>query len=327
MAQQRTGQRTNPDLDSLALAFVVRVQGTWTSEALATWQAQLFRKGAGPAADEVEAALARARERFETGPAHLFVCNGLPCRRRQKFGGSPEDLQRLEVESQLSITATECQGPCKQAPVATVRAGQRCEMFAQFIRGDDWRTVTDFAERTAEASTLLVPPGAEQPFRFDPVHDHDTGSGPLQQFEFLSGHFQGTGTSAEGGEVLQKECVGSWTVAGRFLGLRMSATYPLSDGRKDTHTAFVMLGVNPDSGKFEGRAYSDGGGIHDYPIEMDGDAVTFRERAESYHHVRATRARKLLCPTADGYDERLEVDRGSGQFDLYYRIPFRRVGP
>ncbi len=317
----------SPDLEALALAFVVQVQGTWTPEALETWRTQLSRQGHTPTASDLDATLARARQRFDTGAAHLFLCMGQPCRQRQKFDASADALQRLEAASHVPITPTECQGPCKQAPVATLRVGQRCEMFAQFMREEDWQTVTGFARRAAEAGTLLVSPGEEQPFRFDPVHDHDNGSGPLQQLQFLLGHYQGAGTYADGSEGFQKEIVGSWTVAGRFMGLRMGVTYPLSRGLKDTHTAFVMLGVNPDTGDLAARVYTDGGSVHDYHLEMDGDALTFSDRAEAHHNVSATRARKILRPTDDGFEERLELDRGSGQFELYYSIPMHRTRP
>jgi hypothetical protein len=246
MAQQQTVTADRSDLDVLALAFVVQVQGSWTQDAVDTWQIQLNRQGLTPSAVEIDAALSRAREQFETGAAHLFLCMGKPCRQRQKFDASDAALPRIAAGS-YRLTTTECQGPCKQAPVATLRVGQRCEMLAQFMREEDWQTVMDFAKRAAEAGTLLISPGEAQSFRFDPVHDHEHTSGPMQALSFLLGHYSGEGVLADGSEGFQKESVGHWQVAGRFLGLRLGVTYPLPDGRKDTHTAFVMLGVNPDT--------------------------------------------------------------------------------
>jgi hypothetical protein len=198
-------------------------------------------------------------------------------------------------------------------------------MFAQFMREAEWQTVLQFARRAAVAGTLLVPPDEAQPFRFDPVHDHGSGSGPLQQLQFLLGHFQGNGTFADGSECFQKEVVGAWEVAGRFLALRMGVTYPLVDGQKDTHSALAMIGVHPDTGQLTARVYTDGGAMHDYQLEVEGEAVTFADRPEAHHNVAATRARKILRPMAYGFEERLELDRGSGHFEPYYIVPMQRT--
>ena len=313
------------DLDALALAFVVQVQGSWTTQALETLRAQLARHGCTPTQDELHAALARARQCFDSGSAHLFLCLGRPCQQRQKFDASDQALQRAALACQLAITPTACQGPCKQAPVATLRVGQSCEMLAQFMRDADWQTVLHFAQHAAAAGTLLVPPGEAQPFRFDPVHDHDSVSGPLQKLGFLVGHFRGNGTFADGTECFHKEVVGTWEVAGRFLGLRMGVTYPLVDGHKDTHTAFAMLGVHPDTGQITAQVYTDGGAMHDYALAVEGDSVLFAERPEAHHHVQAARARKVIRPTAEGFEERLELDRGTGEFACYYTISMQRT--
>ncbi len=118
----------NP-LDALALAFVVKVQGTWTPEARETFQAELAREGHTPNTDELDAVLERARQHFESGDAHFFLCMGRPCRKRQKFDASAGALDRMETAHALPITTTECQGPCKHAPIATLRVGQRSDMF------------------------------------------------------------------------------------------------------------------------------------------------------------------------------------------------------
>jgi hypothetical protein len=170
-----------------------------------------------------------------------------------------------------------------------------------------------------------VPPDAAQPFRFDPVHDHGSGSGPLQQLQFLLGHFQGNGVFADGTNCFQKEVVGAWEVAGRFLALRMGVTYPLVDGHKDAHTALAMIGVHPDTGDMTARVYTDGGAMHDYRLEVVGDAIMFADRPEAHHNVAATRARKILHPTAYGFEERLELDRGTGNFEPYYIVPMHRT--
>src|SRR5687767_2202711 len=86
------------ELDRLALAFVVQVQGSWTPEALGTWRNQLERHGYTPTDSELAAVLERARQQFGTGAAQLFLCVGRPCTQRQKFDMSTEALQRAEAE-------------------------------------------------------------------------------------------------------------------------------------------------------------------------------------------------------------------------------------
>lgn len=323
MKQQRT--TTQPDLEALALAFVVQVQGSWTPEAVRDWQAQLVHQGRTPAAQAIEAALARARQRFDEGTAHLFLCMGRPCRQRQKFGTAPEELQRFAVATHCALSTTECQGPCKQAPVATLRVGQRSAMFAQFTQETDWQTVLDFARRAAAAGTLLIDPGAAQPFQFDPVHDHARVSVPLQKLSFLIGHFQGEGeeVTVTGPSTFLKELVGSWEAVGHCLTLRMGVTYPLANGQKDTHTAFVAIGVNPATDHIEARAYTDGGNVHDFHLRFEGEALVFADNAPG--HLGAARARKIVRPTAYGFEERLEVDRGEGRFEPHYVLAMHRV--
>jgi hypothetical protein len=105
----------------------------------------------------------------------------------------------------------------------------------------------------------------------------------------------------------------------------MGVTYPLSDGHKDTHTALAMIGVYPDSGEITARVYTDGGAMHDYHLEVVEDTVLFADRPEAHHNVPAKRARKILRPTAYGFEECLELDRGSGQFAPYYTVPLYRT--
>ena len=324
---QRRRTTEEPDLAALALAFVVQVQGSWTPEAVQGWRAQIARHGHTPADQEVETALVQARAQFYEGTTHFFLCMGRPCRQRQKFTIAADELPQLAATAPLTLSATECQGPCKQAPVATLRVGQRSEMFAQFKQPAYWQSVLDFARRAASASTLLIDPRAAEPFRFDPVHDHEPTSVPLRKLQFLLGHFQGEGqeVTVTGPSAFYKEVVGTWEVTGHCLGLRMGVTYPLADGRKDTHSAFVAIGVNPATDHIEARAYTDGGNRHDFHLQIEGDTLMFADRPAA--HMQAQRARKILRPTAYGFEERLEIDHGSGQFEPHYVIAMHRVAP
>jgi hypothetical protein len=323
MPQRRA--HTQADLEAFALGFVVQVQGAWTEEAFRGLRAELTRQGFTPTDHELTAALTHAQQHFFQGPAHLFLCIGRPCRGRQKFDTSEQLLRQGIDESRLCLSTTECQGPCKQAPVATLRVGQRSTMFAQFVQEADWRAVLGFAQRAASAGTLLTEPGSADSFQFDPVHDHEHGSVLLRKLQFLLGHFQGEGKEVTRPEPFQKELVGSWEAGGRCIALRMGVTYPLADGRKDTHNAFVAIAVNPKTEGIEARAYTDGGDVHDFQLQLEGDGIMFTERPAA-HHV-AQRARKIVRPTADGFEERLEVDHGEGRFETHFVITMQRVTP
>jgi hypothetical protein len=86
-----------------------------------------------------------------------------------------------------------------------------------------------------------------------------------------------------------------------------------------------MIGVHPDTGDITARVYTDGGAMHDYHLEIVEDAVLFADRPEAHHNVSAKRARKILRPTAYGFEECLELDPGSGQFEPYYTVPLHRT--
>ena len=162
MQQQRT--RTPANLEALALGFVVQIQGSWTEEAVRGWRAELTRLGLAPTEHELSTALAQAQERFFQGPAHLFLCIGRPCHRRQKFDVSDQAVRQGLDESRLLLSTTECQGPCKQAPVATLRVGQRSTMFAQFAQEADWQAVRSFAQRAASAKYAADRARQRRPF-------------------------------------------------------------------------------------------------------------------------------------------------------------------
>ncbi|MDA2932584.1 hypothetical protein MYX19_05465 [Nitrospinae bacterium AH-259-F20] len=230
----------------------------------------------------------------------------------------------MERELGGPVSQTECQGPCKQAPVATLRVGNRCEMFAQFAHEGGLQAVFNFASRATAAGTLLVDLGSAQPFRFDPVHDHEKPSPMLTRLGFLLGHFHGEGTWANRPGRFLKEVIGGWEAGGRFLALRMAATYPLQDGKKDAHQALIIVGVNPSDGRVEAKAYTDGGSIHEYLLTIEGDQVLFADRPPE-HGTLGKRARKILLPTPEGYEERLEIDTGEGLFEPYYEVTLRRI--
>lgn len=321
MPKQRV--HTQDELNHFALGFLAQVQGSWTETAVSSWRAELTRLGFAPTEAEISTALAHAHTRFAEGASHLLVCMGRPCHARQKFDASDAALRHGLDPSHLLLSTTECQGPCKQAPVATLRVGQRSTMFAQFSQEADWQAVRSFAQRAAAAGTLLVEIGSAEPFEFDPVHDHEHGSVVLSPLRFLVGRFQGEGEETSRPMTFQKEMLGSLEAGGRCIALRMGVTYPLANGQKDTHNAFVTIGVNPDTEAIEARAYTDGGAIHQFQLQVEGDAVVFAERPPA-HSDNAQRARKILCPTPDGFEERVEVDYGAG-YETHSVLRMQRV--
>lgn len=305
----------NPDaVDFHAAGFLVKVQGAWTGKALEEFRAYLRRKGFSPPEDELGEVLERAKRRYFEHDACLYLCAERPCRDKVRFD--------VPGESDFPVRLTGCQGPCKQAPVVSLRVRERVEMFAQVFSPADWRAVGGFAARAGAAGTLLVDPGAAAPFRFDPVYGPNNGV-QLRSLEFLLGHFRGDGKYAAGSYSFQKEVVGTLEAGGRFIALRMDACYPLPDGQKDVHTALVVVGPD-DSGNIEASAYLDGGGVRKYAIEVGDGFLRFDDIPPG--HAERQRARKILQPRPGGFEERLEVDEGRGAFAPYYTIQMRRVG-
>ena len=126
------------------------------------------------------------------------------------------------------------------------------------------------------------------------------------------------------GYTFSKEVIGAFEAGGRFIALRMDASYPLPDGRKDVHKALVIVGSEPSSGTIKAQVYTDGGTVREYCIES-GDGQLHFDDVPPGHGKLWKRARKILRPTQEGFEERLEVDKGDGSFVPYYVIVMRKV--
>lgn len=157
------------------------------------------------------------------------------------------------------------------------------------------------------------------------VHDPEEYQLPLQKFRFLLGNFRGQGQYATGTSVFYKEMNGSWEAGGRFIGLRMTVTYPLTDGRKDIHEALVLVGMSPTSGQFEAQAYTDSEAIYTYQLDWQDGALSFTDRPPTEYGGDVKRARKSLTPTVEGFEERVDVDWGDGNFVLYSIVKMQRL--
>ena len=316
---------TAAELDFHASGFIVKVQGSWTDGALQQFHRFLNLRGIFPSDDELLEVLREAKTRYLAGVAHLFVCTAEPCRGKISFDASDAGLARACQQTGVAISITGCQGPCKQAPVVSLRIGERSEVLAEIVSPNDWRAILDFAKRARAANTLLTDAGAAEQFRFDPVHDHGKPSAHLKSLEYLLGHLRGEGRYAMTAYNFQKEVIGSFEAGSRFIALRMDASYPLADGRKDVHKALVILGSETSSGEITAHAYTDGGIVRRYEVRSDQGVLCFADQPPG-HTGKWKRARKILNPTREGFEERLEVDGGDGSFVPYYVICMRRVG-
>ncbi|MGE0824141.1 MAG: hypothetical protein AB7G75_14655 [Candidatus Binatia bacterium] len=157
------------------------------------------------------------------------------------------------------------------------------------------------------------------------VHDPEEYKRPLQPLRFLLGHFRGEGRYTQGSKTFSKEMIGSWEAGGRFIGLRMSVTYPLADGRKDIHHILIMLGTSTTAGQFTAHAFTDSGALLTYELEWSANTLSFADRPPASHSTNAQRARKSLTPTREGFEERLDVDWGDEAFAPYSIVAMRRI--
>src|SRR5215475_6316324 len=320
----KTSDVTN-DLEFHASGFVARVGGTWTDSALEQFRDYLKKIGIPTSVYELDAVVESAKKKFWQGDCRVFVCNALPCHGKIGFDLSKEAIDSTCAQFGVPVSFTGCQGPCKQAPVLTLRVGNRSECFAQVSSPTDWQRVLRFANKAAAAGTLLLDAQDAEQYRFDPVHDQSKQNIHLNHLLFLLGHFRGEGEYAMTAYTFQKEVIGTFEAGGRFIALRMDATYPLSDGRKDVHKALAIVGSESSSDTIKAHVYTDGGTIRDYCIES-GNGQLYFDDVPPGHGKLWKRARKILRPTTEGFEERLEVDNGDGSFVSYYVVRMRKVG-
>jgi hypothetical protein len=232
-------------------------------------------------------------------------------------------LDSAAAKTGMPISLTGCQGPCKQAPVLSLRIADRSEFFAQVVSASDWQAVLEFAKTASSAGTLMTNGGAAEQFRFDPVHNHLKPSVQLAPLRFLLGHFRGEGKYTMTPYTFRKEVIGTPEAGGRFIALRMGVSYPLIDGSTDVHNALVMVGSQASPDRFIAHAYTDAGIFRQYSVEGSEGGLQFDDLPPG-HADQWRRARKVLRPTPDGFEEQLEVDGGEG-FVPYYVISMQRV--
>lgn len=302
--------------------FAVRSDGRIGNRQRAQLRRFVAARGLSPTEGELTQAIEEACERYHAGDNRLFVCAEAPCAGAFGFDVGDESLARIAATTGVAVTRTGCQGHCKQAPLLTLRVGQECQRFAHLVTEDDRNAVFDFARRAAEARSFLVPENAAAMLRFDPAHGHEETNATLGPMRFLVGRFRGEGRYVRDGYAFTKELVGSYEAGGRFVSLRIQASYPLPEGGTDVHRAFVMVGADNRQGQLTGRAFTDGGEVHDYIVERRASALEFNDRPPD-HSRSWKRVRKILRPLDDGFEEELAVDAGDG-LAPYYTVRMRR---
>jgi len=313
-------QEKELNLDDLLLALVIRTQGNYSQQTLDSFLSFWEKKQGLLDRSILEETLLRAESRFAEGKAHLFICDGAPCK---KLNFTFPENDAIKIKN-YKVSLTECQGPCKQAPVATLRINDDCQMLAQVSGVQDWNAVLKFVEQATAMESLIGDPGQAAPYFYDPVHDPDKQNVQLLKLDYLIGHFRGEGNYLDNSRGFKKEVMGSWEVGGRFISLRMAATYFLPDGGNDIHKAMVVLGFNPETMQYTATGYTDSGNCQPYTIEMKEGAMVFKDRPPGRFGPDA-KARKILKPQEKGFEEILEVDKGNGVFEPFYYVKFERV--
>jgi hypothetical protein len=304
------------ELEFHAAGFAVRTGCRWTAATRAQLRRFVTARGLTPSEDELTRAIEHATRDYWHGPSALYVCAADPC-------AGASGLAHLSGRAGLTVATTGCQGHCKQAPVVALRIGAESQMFGRMIGADDWRVVFDFVRSAVAAGSFLAAGDDAQSFRFDPVHGHAEPAAQLLAARFLIGRFRGQGRFVASGDVFHKEVVGAYEAGGRFISLRMQARYPLPEGGSDVHRALIVLGADGHGGRLLGRAFTDGGDLHDYVVERRESRLEFDDRPPD-HDRQWRRVRKTLRPTADGYEERLEVDGGRG-LETYLVVHMRPI--
>jgi len=306
-----------------ASGFMVRVEGSPTTASLARFRHFLRLRRLVPSRADLLRVIERAKQEYFAHARQLDVCDERPCRDRRQLEPSDETQLNVAGPHGLALRKTGCQGLCKRAPVVSLRIGQRSQVFGEVVTARDWAALMSFAQDAARAESLLVPAGDAERLFYDPGHHHRELGAHLRPLTFLLGRFRGEGRYCMSSYTFQKELAGTYEAGGRYIALRMDASYPTAGGGKDVHKALVIVGADPLSGTITGRAFTDGGLTHDYTVEQREQSLNFADAPPD--HSRAwTRARKVLQPTKDGFEERLEVDDGTG-FKTYYAISMRRL--
>ncbi len=316
-------EETSLSLEELALGFVLRMQGYWTEESLDPMIEYLNKKKIPFHRDQLVEKLGQAKRFFNKDPNHLFVCKGRPCLKRQFEGFPKAVLQEFGPDKACPVTFTQCQGPCKQAPFATLRIGTETRQFSQFSNPSDWTLISKQIQNAVVQNTLVIDWGSASPFVFnftDPTASQDVH---LKSLQFLVGHFKGQGRFIDFDKTFDKEIIGAWELGG-FLSIRMTATYPMQNGRQDTHRVMVILGKDPAEAHISARAYTDHGMTIDFTIQQNGSELEFEDTPPGRFGKKA-RARKRIYPVNDGLKEVLEIDRGDGEFKPYYEVIFAKT--
>lgn len=138
--------------DNLLLAFMIQFHGNYPEEKLQKRRSWIEKNGTILSDADYEDAAARAKKRYFEKPAEFFVCRSGPCRECSSRA-EREEIRRIFEKRvpNCAFSFTECHGPCKHAPAATFRIGERAEQFTGMTGIADWTDViNEVAERIKE---------------------------------------------------------------------------------------------------------------------------------------------------------------------------------
>jgi len=152
--------------------------------------------------------------------------------------------------------------------------------------------------------------------------EHAEPAPQLAALSFLTGRFRGEGLLVDDGERYEKDVTGKWVAGGHHLLLEMTARYSDGRGRRDEHSAVIVVSAGDDAGLVS-VAYTDGGEVIRLEPKATEAGIEFED--EVPHGSGAVRARKILHATDGGYREIFEVDRGNGVFDRYASVDLVRI--
>lgn len=322
MATQEIQIEKMQELEELTIAFVVRNQGNWPESALKRFRDYANSKALIQDEEAFAELLERKRATFHEDQAHLYVCQGNACQKRQRFDVSPEALDNIAQDHACAVTLTACQGHCGSGPVATLRGKDGCEMFSQFEEEKDWRVILNHAEATANPDAKCAGNGAVDMYRFDPEEGQRKPSLALQKFRFLLGRHRGDGKMQFGTGTFSREFEGSWQSSGRFIQLKLALTID-NDGVKHAYHSLFMIGATADGRNEIWNFTSVGDAVVSQLIE-DGGRFYFDEKAAPKSEVKTRRT--VWIPREGGFEQQAQAEKGDGVFNTVSTLAMRRIG-
>jgi hypothetical protein len=145
-----------PDPAAMLLAKMVQYQGNDDANTRANLREMLRTRWHIDDEAEQDRALEAVRTLVYRTDACLYLCQGRSCQRQTRFKNGQTDLLRDASRIGIPLISTRCHGPCRQAPIATIRVGKTWELFSQFHERSDWERILEFARHAVSSETLPI---------------------------------------------------------------------------------------------------------------------------------------------------------------------------